>query len=93
MRTRIKICGLTREEDIDAAVSAGVDAIGFVFYPKSKRYVTPTRAAQLRRAVPAAGGGGGGVGGLGAAGARAARLAAEGRSIVVLTSGEPDFDT
>ena len=53
MRTRIKICGLTREEDIDAAVSAGVDAIGFVFYPKSKRYVTPTRAAQLRRAVPA----------------------------------------
>ncbi|MFY3885590.1 N-(5'-phosphoribosyl)anthranilate isomerase, partial [Achromobacter xylosoxidans] len=43
MRTRIKICGLTREEDIDAAVSAGVDAIGFVFYPKSKRYVTPTR--------------------------------------------------
>lgn len=53
MRTRIKICGLTREEDIDAAVSAGVDAIGFVFYPKSKRYVTPTRAAQLRRVVPA----------------------------------------
>lgn len=53
MRTRIKICGLTREEDIDAVVSAGVDAIGFVFYHKSKRYVTPTRAAQLRRAVPA----------------------------------------
>ncbi|WP_348994988.1 phosphoribosylanthranilate isomerase [Achromobacter sp. HNDS-1] len=53
MRTRIKICGLTREEDIDAAVAAGVDAIGFVFYPKSKRYVTPTRAAQLRRVVPA----------------------------------------
>lgn len=53
MRTRIKICGLTREEDIDAAVSVGVDAIGFVFYPKSKRYVTSTHAAQLRRAVPA----------------------------------------
>ncbi|CAB3687618.1 N-(5'-phosphoribosyl)anthranilate isomerase [Achromobacter deleyi] len=53
MRTRIKICGLTREEDIDAAVSAGVDAIGFVFYPKSKRCLTPTRAAQLRRTVPA----------------------------------------
>lgn len=53
MRTRIKICGLTREEDIDAAVSAGADAIGFVFYPKSKRCLTPTRAAQLRRAVPA----------------------------------------
>jgi len=53
MRTRIKICGLTREQDIEAAVSAGVDAIGFVFYPKSKRCLTPTRAAQLRRAVPA----------------------------------------
>ena len=53
MRTRIKICGLTREQDIDAAVSAGVDAIGFVFYAKSRRCLTPTRAAQLRRAVPA----------------------------------------
>ncbi|ADP15564.1 N-(5'-phosphoribosyl)anthranilate isomerase [Achromobacter xylosoxidans A8] len=53
MRTRIKICGLTREQDIDAAVSAGVDAIGFVFYAKSKRCLTPTRAAQLRRMVPA----------------------------------------
>ena len=51
MRTRIKICGLTREQDIDAAVSAGVDAIGFVFYPKSKRCLTP-RARQRRR-VPA----------------------------------------
>lgn len=53
MRTRIKICGLTREQDIDAAVAAGVDAIGFVFYAKSKRCVTPARAAQLRRMVPA----------------------------------------
>lgn len=53
MRTRIKICGLTREQDIDAAVAAGVDAIGFVFYAKSKRCLTPLRAAQLRRMVPA----------------------------------------
>lgn len=53
MRTRIKICGLTREQDIEAAVAAGVDAIGFVFYAKSKRCLTPMRAAQLRRAVPA----------------------------------------
>ena len=53
MRTRIKICGLTREEDVEAAVAAGADAIGFVFYPKSKRCLTPTRAAQLRRMVPA----------------------------------------
>ena len=39
-RTRIKICGLTREADVDAAVDAGADAIGFVLYPKSPRYVT-----------------------------------------------------
>jgi len=51
-RTRIKICGLTREEDVAAAVQAGADAIGFVFYPESPRYVTPARAAQLARAVP-----------------------------------------
>ncbi|MRX08363.1 phosphoribosylanthranilate isomerase [Pseudoduganella sp. FT25W] len=52
MRTRIKICGLTRQEDIQAVVAAGADAIGFVFYPKSPRYVTPERAAELIRAVP-----------------------------------------
>ena len=53
MRTRIKICGLTREQDIDCAAQAGVDAIGLVCYPHSKRYVTPARAVQLRRRVPA----------------------------------------
>ena len=53
MRTRVKICGLTREADIASAVQAGADAIGFVFYPGSKRYVAPAQAAQLRRAVPA----------------------------------------
>ncbi|PKO89208.1 MAG: phosphoribosylanthranilate isomerase [Betaproteobacteria bacterium HGW-Betaproteobacteria-12] len=52
MKTRIKICGLTREEDIDAAVAAGADAIGFVFYPPSPRYVEPRRAAELARRVP-----------------------------------------
>lgn len=51
-RTRIKICGLTREEDVDAAVAAGADAIGFVFYPPSPRYVTPHRAAELARRLP-----------------------------------------
>jgi phosphoribosylanthranilate isomerase len=35
-RTRIKICGLTRVEDVQAVVAAGADAIGFVFYPKSR---------------------------------------------------------
>ena len=40
MRTRIKICGLTREADVAAAVAAGADAIGFVCYPKSPRSFT-----------------------------------------------------
>ena len=52
LRTRIKICGLTREQDVDAAVAAGADAIGFVLYPKSPRYVTPERAAELARRLP-----------------------------------------
>ena len=50
--TRIKICGLTREVDVDAAVAAGADAVGFVFYPKSPRYVTPARAAELASRLP-----------------------------------------
>lgn len=52
MKTRIKICGLTREEDVDAAVAAGADAIGLVFYPPSPRYVTPQRAAELVKRIP-----------------------------------------
>lgn len=51
-RTRIKICGLTREEDVLAAVNAGADAIGFVFYPPSPRFVSFERAAELARLVP-----------------------------------------
>jgi len=51
-RTRIKICGLTREQDVDAAVAAGADAIGLVLYAKSPRFVTPQRAAQLARRLP-----------------------------------------
>src|SRR5471032_2304059 len=51
-RTRIKICGLTRVEDVRAVVAAGADAIGFVFYPNSPRYVTPEQAAALIAAVP-----------------------------------------
>ena len=51
-RTRIKICGLTRPEDVRAAVAEGADALGFVFYPKSPRYVTPEAAARLLGAVP-----------------------------------------
>lgn len=52
MRTRIKICGLTREADVDAAVQAGADAIGFVLYAKSPRFVEPARAAALARRLP-----------------------------------------
>ena len=51
-RTRIKICGLTRPEDVRAAVAGGADALGFVFYPKSPRYVTPAQAGALMAAVP-----------------------------------------
>jgi phosphoribosylanthranilate isomerase len=51
-RTRIKICGLTRAEDVAAAVAAGADAIGFVFYPRSPRHVSASQAAALIAAVP-----------------------------------------
>jgi len=51
-RTRIKICGLTREADVDAAVAAGADAVGFVFYAPSPRAVTFERAAELARRLP-----------------------------------------
>ena len=51
-RTRIKICGLTREQDVDAAVDAGADAVGFVLYPPSPRAVTADRASQLASRLP-----------------------------------------
>ena len=52
-RTRIKICGLRTSEGVDAAVLAGVDAVGFVFYPPSVRAVSPNVAAQLISRLPA----------------------------------------
>ena len=51
-RTRIKICGLTREADVDEAIEAGADALGFVLYPKSSRAVTLARAAELIGRLP-----------------------------------------
>ncbi len=51
-RTRIKICGLTREADVDAAAAAGADALGFMLWTGSARCVTPGRAAALARRLP-----------------------------------------
>ncbi|OAI52435.1 N-(5'-phosphoribosyl)anthranilate isomerase [Betaproteobacteria bacterium SCGC AG-212-J23] len=52
MRTRVKICGITRPGDGVAAAKAGADAIGLVFYPKSPRYLSTERAVEIRDALP-----------------------------------------
>jgi phosphoribosylanthranilate isomerase len=52
-RTRLKVCGLTRQEDVETAVKCGVDALGFVFYTPSKRCLTPSQAASLVHHLPA----------------------------------------
>lgn len=53
MRTRVKICGITRPEDALEAIRHGADAIGLVFYPQSPRYVTPLQAAEIVKKIPA----------------------------------------
>jgi len=50
--TLIKICGITTLEDAVACVSAGADALGFNFYPRSRRYVTPDRVRQITDRLP-----------------------------------------
>src|ERR671930_323876 len=52
MRTRVKICGITRTQDARAAAEAGADAIGLVFYPPSPRYLSVERAVEIRDALP-----------------------------------------
>ena len=51
--TLVKICGLTREQDVDAAVAAGADMVGFVLVPDTPRYVELDRAQALAARVPA----------------------------------------
>lgn len=53
MRTRIKICGITRQEDARCAALLGADALGFVFYPSSPRNVSAEQAAEIIAQLPA----------------------------------------
>jgi phosphoribosylanthranilate isomerase len=53
MRTRVKICGITRCQDAQLAVDAGADAIGLVFYEKSPRFVSNEQAAEICNEIPA----------------------------------------
>ncbi len=52
VRTRIKICGITRPDDARAAAQAGADAVGLVFYPPSPRFLSVERAVEIRDALP-----------------------------------------
>ena len=52
MRVRVKICGITRLEDVLSAVRAGADAVGFVFHRSSPRYVSPEKAGEIARELP-----------------------------------------
>ena len=50
--TRVKFCGMTRARDVEAAVEIGANAVGFICYARSPRYVAPDRLKELARALP-----------------------------------------
>lgn len=52
MSVRVKVCGITRNEDAQSAIKAGVDAIGFVFWPQSPRYIDPESAYHIASRIP-----------------------------------------
>ena len=52
MSVRVKVCGITRSEDAIAAIHNGVDAIGFVFWPHSARYIDPESARRIAEVIP-----------------------------------------